>query len=209
LSENIPAPFNTGLEARDLSCIRGERLVFQNLSFDVKPGDLLAVMGPNGAGKSSLLRLLAGFLEPASGSCIVSNGPVDNSPFHYLGHLDGVKGALSVRENLAFWRDLYGEQRSIEQALAAFGLDRLGDYSAGLLSAGQRRRLALARLAAIARPLWLLDEPTNSLDDENAAALFALVDAHRAKGGAIIMASHQRPPSESYDVLRIEGGRAS
>lgn len=201
-------PFTAGLEAQDLSCVRGERLVFKNLSFRVEPGDLLAIMGPNGAGKSSLLRLLAGFLEPASGTYAVTGGPADTSPFHYLGHLDGVKGALSVRENLVFWRDLYGQAGSVEKALAAFGLDRLGDYSAGLLSAGQRRRLALARLAAISRPLWLLDEPTNSLDDENAAALFALIDGHRAKGGAVMMASHQRPPGQSYEVLSIEGGRA-
>jgi heme exporter protein A len=185
--------------AADLACIRGERLVFGKVRFDIASGDALALVGPNGSGKSTLLRLLAGLL-PASGGRLAWNGaPVGDEPdahrarLHYLGHLDAVKPALTPLENLAFHARLRGEIRdaaALKAALDALGIAGLADLPGRFLSQGQRRRAALARLRATRAPLWLLDEPTLGLDADALVRLADLIDSHRSQGGIVIAATH-------------------
>src|ERR1700680_2908845 len=160
------------LSGRDLRCVRGGGGVFSGLAFEVSSGEALAVTGPNGAGKTSLLRLVAGLLTSTSGSIALEGGETELTlaeQAHYLGHRDALKPALSVLENLSFWRAfLCGEaadaKENLKQSLAAVGLDHAVHLRAAYLSAGQRRRLSIARLLAVRRPIWLLDEPTNGLD---------------------------------------------
>src|SRR6266568_1434771 len=148
------------LSGRQIDCIRGGRSVFSGLDFETSSGEVLAVVGPNGSGKTSLLRLIAGLLVPAGGSVGLEGGEAELTlpeQAHYLGHRDALKPALSVAENLAFWRDfLGGEAGDTNKSLAAVGLDHAAHLPAAFLSAGQRRRLSLARLLAIKRPIWLL-----------------------------------------------------
>src|SRR5712671_4013253 len=156
------------LSGRGLRCIRGGREVFSGLDFAASAGEVLAVTGPNGAGKTSLLRLIAGLLTHSGGSIDLEGGDSELTlaeQAHYLGHRDALKPALSVTENLSFWRDyLGGEAFDPAESLAAVGLDHAAQLPAAYLSAGQRRRLSIARLLAVRRPVWLLDEPTNALD---------------------------------------------
>ena len=158
------------LTANDLTCERGGRIVFRNVSLALSRGQLMQLTGPNGSGKSSLLRLIAGLNEPQAGRC-AEGGEADltiGQQAHYIAHQEAVKTALTVQENLAFWRDFLGGG-DVDEALAAFDLARLSSYPAGLLSAGQKRRLALARLVLVPRVLWLLDEPTVGLDTASLA----------------------------------------
>lgn len=185
------------LEARDLACIRGERTVFANLGFALELGEALLLTGPNGSGKSSLLRLLAGLLAPASGVVLWKGVSVRDDAdayrahLSYVGHQDPVKSVLSVRENLAFWACLQGVgTEGVEPALEHFGLAGLADVPGRLLSAGQRRRLNLARLLAAPRALWLLDEPTIALDKASISALEDAVAHHREGGGIVLLATH-------------------
>jgi heme exporter protein A len=185
------------LEAQNLACRRGERLVFSGLSFAVPRGGALLLLGPNASGKSSLLRLLAGLTPAANGRLLWEGAPVgDDAAAHrsrtrFIGHQDALKPALTVHENLAFWGGLHhAGGKAVDGALAAFGLDRLADWPARFLSAGQRRRLALARLLLAPAPLWLLDEPTTGLDRQSAAGLEAAIDRHRAAGGLVIASTH-------------------
>jgi len=182
------------LVASDLACIRGGREVFSGLSFSLKASEALLVTGPNGAGKSSLLRLVAGLVQPASGRISLEGGDPEltiGEQAHYLGHQDAVKPSLSVQENLGFWtRFLGGVDATIDGALAAVGLNGISHLPAGYLSAGQRRRLSIARLIAVQRPIWLLDEPTSALDAAAQAALAALMGEHLAGGGLILAATH-------------------
>lgn len=171
--------------------------MFERVSFTLAAGDALVLRGPNGSGKSSLLRLLAGFLRPAAGdlawsdAAIAADPPAHRGRLHYVGHADGIKPALSVRENLAFAAALAGSSdRGIEDALHGFGLTDLAEVPCLLLSAGQKRRAALARLLAVPRPLWLLDEPGVGLDAANRARLEQAVAGHRAGGGIAVLASH-------------------
>jgi heme exporter protein A len=177
-----------------LSCVRGQRQVFAGLTFSVAAGEALAVTGPNGAGKSSLLRILAGLLPAAEGQ-LVLEGAASDTPIaeeaHYLGHRDALKGALSVGENLRFWRDfLGGGPRPLEDCLATCGLAHAANLPAAFLSAGQRRRLSMARLLAVPRPLWLLDEPTAALDAQGQALVARLMTDHLAQGGIVVAATH-------------------
>ena len=188
---------NEGLAARDLTCQRSGVTIFSNLSFAVAPGELLRLQGPNGAGKSSLLRLLAGLLPLAAGTLTYTGANVtdDWSAFqeklHYTGHLDPVKPALTVAENLTFWVQLAGASPDdIRPALKQLGIAGIADIPARFLSAGQRRRLSLARLAAIARPVWLLDEPTVALDQDAIGRFAELTADHLARGGIAIAATH-------------------
>lgn len=187
-------PHTIGLAAQDLSCQRGGRLIFQDLSFKLAPGEALLVSGPNGAGKTSLLRQVAGLLPPAAGELRLEGaGPDAERPelCHYVGHLNGVKASLSVGENLAFWADFLGANGAgLKRALAAFGLTPLADLPAGLLSAGQKRKLALSRLFAAPRPIWLLDEPQSSLDAASVKLLDACIEDHLESGGIALVASH-------------------
>ena len=185
------------LEAQNLACRRGERLVFSGLSFAVPRGGALLLLGPNGSGKSSLLRLLAGLTPAESGRLLWDGALISDDEAAYrarirfIGHQDAVKPALTVRENLAFWGGLQESgEKATDAALATFGLDRLGGSSSRFLSAGQRRRLALARLLLGTAPLWLLDEPTTGLDRDSVAALERAIDRHRAAGGLVIASTH-------------------
>ena len=175
-----------------LACIRGERLVFADLSFRVEPGGALLLTGPNGSGKSSLLRLCAGLITPEQGRLVWHAKPIEpeehRARLRYVGHLDAVKPVLSVAENLSFWARLGGGD--IGDALQQVGLARLASLPARFLSAGQRRRLALARLALAPAELWLLDEPTVGLDRDGIALLGQLVASHRARGGMLMAATH-------------------
>jgi len=197
------------LSGSELVCVRGGREVFRNLSFAVGSGEALLVTGRNGAGKSSLLRLLAGLLRPLAGQIGLEGGDPELTiaeQAHYVGHQDALKPSLSVAENLAFWRDLLGDRGGTD-ALAAVGLDGLAGLPAAYLSAGQRRRLSLARVVAVARPIWLLDEPTSALDAAAQAMLAGLMRAHLGGGGLILAATHGPVGLERVTELRLDGGR--
>jgi len=185
-----------------LACTRGGRNVFSGLDFSVSSGTAMLVTGSNGAGKSSLLRTIAGLLPLAGGRLALDGGGQELSigeQAHYLGHLDPLKPALSVRENLDFWAAYLGTGRAtpIGGALKAVGLDELAQLPAAYLSAGQRRRLSVARLIAAPRPIWLLDEPTSSLDQASQERLNELMHAHLATDGSSLRLIHRlrsRPP---------------
>jgi heme exporter protein A len=182
------------LVASDLGCVRGGRQVFRDLSFAVGAGEALLVTGPNAVGKSSLLRLVAGLVRPQEGRLELAGGDGEltiGEQVHYLGHQDALKPSLSVAENLAFWADFFGGGRTKgAAALAAVGLGALTHLPAVYLSAGQRRRLSLARLIVVERPIWLLDEPTSALDVAGQAMLAELMRAHLVRGGLILAATH-------------------
>jgi heme exporter protein A len=189
------------LIAEDLACRRGERLVFVGLSFRLPPGGAVVLTGSNGSGKTSLLRIVAGLLAPAAGRLAWEQRPVSDAlaahraGLHYIGHRDAIKAALTPRETLYFWaalRGLPGSQSApaIDRALAAFALEGIADWPNRWLSAGQRRRLALARLLAAPAPLWLLDEPMGALDDDGCARLERAIGEHRKGGGRLLLATH-------------------
>lgn len=177
-----------------LSAIRGGRALFAELSFSVAGGEALLVMGPNGAGKTTLLRMLAGLARPTAGHARLEGGQADaalSEQCHYVGHANAIKGSLTVAENAGFWRRFLGAGRDdVDAALEAFGLAALRDIPAGYLSAGQKRRLGLARLRLAERPVWLLDEPTTSLDSGAQEGLARAVNAHLARGGTVMAATH-------------------
>jgi heme exporter protein A len=197
------------LQAEGIAAFRGERLVFSELSFTVQPGGALLLMGPNGSGKSTLLRLLAGLVRPAAGR-VLWNGEeaLADLPLHarrlaYLGHVDAVKPGLTVAENLAFAATAAGGRVGVHAALADFTLDELSELPARMLSAGQRRRLALARVALSPAPLWLLDEPTLGLDSASLEQARAVFGRHRAEGGMIVAATHVALPLPDAGELHL------
>ena len=187
------------LLACDLGCVRGGRRVFRAISFSIAARNALLLTGPNGAGKSSLLRMIAGLIHPAEGNITLEGGDPELSvgeQSHYVGHLDPLKPALTVTENLKFWtRFLNGarqvdETALVERRLEAVGLANLARLPAGYLSAGQRRRLSLARVLAVPRPIWLLDEPNTALDAASQERLRGVMHTHLAGGGLIVAATH-------------------
>lgn len=196
------------LSGRGVTCVRGGRNVFSGLDFAASSGEVLTVTGPNGSGKTSLLRLIAGLLSPAEGRIALEGGEGELTlpeQAHYLGHRDALKPALSVMENLLFWRDfLGGEVFEAGASLKAVALDHAAHLPAAYLSAGQRRRLSLARLLAVRRPVWLLDEPTSALDTAGQELFAGLMRDHLARGGLIVAATHTPLGIESRD-LRIGG----
>jgi heme exporter protein A len=191
-----------------VKCIRGGREVFSNLDFAASAGEALAVTGPNGAGKTSLLRQIAGLLMIAGGSIDFEGGDGELTlpeQAHYLGHRDALKPALSVMENLTFWRDfLGGEMSDAGESLAAVGLDHAAQLPAVVLSAGQRRRLSIARLLTVRRPIWLLDEPTSALDSAGQTMFAVLMQEHLKRGGMIVAATHA-PLGIATRELRMGG----
>jgi heme exporter protein A len=183
------------LVGENLACERGGRTVFSGINFKLAGGEALVITGRNGAGKSSLLRLIAGLLRITDGRLSFSGGADEATlaeQAHYLGHLDAIKPSLSVGENLQFWARYLGAPAgvAIEPPLDAVGLAPLAGLPAAYLSAGQRRRLSIARLLAVKRPLWLLDEPTSALDAPSQQRLTALMRTHRDTGGLIVAAAH-------------------
>ncbi len=195
------------LRAEGLAAFRGERLVLRGLDFSVPEGGALVLAGPNGSGKSTLLRVLAGLVRPFAGRLLwgeedaLADLPTHAARVAYVGHLDAVKPALTVAENLHFAAQLTGGM--VAHALAALGLGELAELPARMLSAGQKRRLALSRLALSKAPLWLLDEPTLGLDVASVARLGTLLAAHRGQGGLIVAATHSPLPLEGAAELRL------
>jgi heme exporter protein A len=182
------------LRADELACNRGGRSVFHGLNFSLGAGEALVVTGRNGAGKSSLLRVIAGLVRIAAGRLTLDGGEPD-APIaeqaHYLGHQDALKPSLTVGENLEFWTAFFGGGRdAVEPALDTIDLSPLADLPAAYLSAGQRRRLSIARLVAVPRAIWLLDEPTSALDAPSQKRLAELMRDHLAGGGMIVAAAH-------------------
>ncbi|RDE09630.1 heme ABC exporter ATP-binding protein CcmA [Pelagibacterium lacus] len=200
------------LAAEGIVLERGGRAVLVDLSLAVSPGEALMLRGPNGAGKSSALLVLAGLLAPQEGRVRFTGADPDAPPFahlHWVGHDPAIKSGLSVAENLRFWIDVLGGRRDrMGDALEAAGLAGLEDFDAGLLSAGQTRRLALARLLAIPRPLWLLDEPTSALDADGAHWVGQLLANHLAGGGLAVIATHLDIPfsGDSKTMTLIRAG---
>jgi heme exporter protein A len=182
------------LSASDLACRRGGRDVFAGVSFAIASGESLAIRGRNGAGKSSLLRMVVGLVRIAGGSLALEGGDPEltvGEQAHYLGHQDALKPSLSVAENLRFWSAFLGSAATdTKEPLAAVGLDTLADLPAAFLSAGQRRRLSIARLLAVKRPIWLLDEPSSTLDAAAQVRLGDIMQTHLAGGGIILAATH-------------------
>ncbi|HEY1507225.1 MAG TPA: heme ABC exporter ATP-binding protein CcmA [Stellaceae bacterium] len=179
-----------------LACRRGERLIFRRLDFTLPPGGALVLIGPNGSGKSSLLRLMAGLTPREAGTLAWNGTDIREDPaahrtrLHFIGHSDALKPVLSAGESLAFWAKMRGTRAAIEPALTRFGLGNAATLLCRYLSAGQRRRLALARLIAAPAELWLLDEPLTSLDTDAAGQLLAAIAEHRARGGRIVLSTH-------------------
>jgi heme exporter protein A len=182
------------LSAVDLACRRGGREVFAGVSFSAGSGEILAITGRNGAGKSSLLRTIIGLIRLAHGRLALEGGDPELTiaeQTHYVGHLDALKPALSVGENLRFWAGFFGAKPAkVAAPLEAVGLDGLADLPAAYLSAGQRRRLSIARLLAIKRPIWLLDEPMSTLDASAQERLAGFMRTHLTEGGIILAATH-------------------
>ena len=194
------------LIAENLALERGGRRIVEGLSFRVAAGEVLVLTGPNGAGKSTLIRGIAGFLPAAEGSIRLEGGAAEAEiaeQSHFVGHRDGVKGALSVRENAAFTSYYLGDGGDVTPVLERLGLDALAEVPAAYLSAGQRRRLGLARLLLARRPLWLLDEPTVSLDAASVATLAGIVKEHLAGGGLVVAATHTPLGLDGARELRL------
>lgn len=190
------------LKVRDLTIARGGVRVLEGISFTLSPGEALVLRGPNGIGKTTLLRTVAG-LQPA----LVGSVEADSESLVYAGHADGIKATLSVAENLRFWAEVFGKA-DIAKAIEGFGLGALTDRPAGMLSAGQKRRLGLARLLVTGRQIWVLDEPTVSLD-RDAVAMFAnVIEAHVAQGGAALLATHIDLGLKDAKVLDVAPYRA-
>lgn len=182
------------LSVSNLACQRGGRTIFNQLSLEIAPGEAVLLRGPNGAGKSTLLRVIAGLIPAMSGEISLNGTPfTDRDDFQgqltYAGHLDAIKPQLTVAENLRFWAQLF-EAKNLEQTMQDFRLEEISNRPAHACSAGQKRRLGLARIAVTSRPLWLLDEPTVSLDTETTARFAATIDAHCAAGGMAFIATH-------------------
>jgi heme exporter protein A len=199
------------ISGHDLACERGGRLVFTSLSFTAKAGRMLVLRGPNGAGKTSLLRLIAGLSEPAAGTLSAMGGPFTPDTalaehIHFIAHQDAIKLHLTVEENLEFWAGFFGGGH-IASAMQAMNLQALSQYQAQRLSAGQKRRLGLARLALVHKPVWLLDEPTVGLDTASQALLADMMTEHLEAGGIIIASTHIDLPVKAaaiFDFSQLE-----
>jgi len=193
-----------------LVCVRGERMVFRGLDFQVEPGGALILIGPNGAGKSSLLRLMAGLLKPYDGKLLwdgedaLDDMDEHGAKLHYVGHHDAVKPVLTANENIRFWAELRGVgAEGVERALDALDIKHLYDMPGQFLSAGQKRRVNLARIIAAPAPLWLLDEPTTALDKATIKRLEQAIQAHRDAGGMVVLSTHSDVVMPGAKVLDL------
>jgi len=202
------------LVAEGLSATRGEDLIFRDIAFEIAGGEALVVKGPNGSGKSTLLRVLAGLLPARSGSAklLAAPHPVErvSEAAHYLGHRNAMKRELTVEENLSFWKTFLGDMAGgtgvpVEEAVEAVGLGGIAHLPFGYLSAGQQRRMAMAKLLVAWRPVWILDEPTAALDAAAEDMFAGLVTAHLARGGIAIAATHQPLGLEGVQELTMTG----
>ena len=197
------------LVAENVSVDRGGRRIVEAVDFALSDGQALILSGPNGAGKSTLLRAIAGLLPLAAGRLTLDGDSEEiAASLHYVGHAEGMKPALTVRENLDFWASFLSRETAAaalapQDALAAFGLAHVIDIPAGYLSAGQKRRIALARLLVAPRPIWLLDEPTTALDVRAQAALASVMARHRAGGGVVLAATHSPIGLENAAELKL------
>ena len=202
----------SGLSARDIHVWRGDREVIGGISVEAVAGDCIHVAGPNGSGKTTLLRVLAGFLAPEQGSVSWGGRPIGadrdayGANLSYLAHGDGLKPELSARENLAFEVGLRRrvEASEIDDALERVGLTGLADEPTAVRSAGQRRRIAMARVMLAATPLWILDEPFTNLDSAGVALVSDMIGRQLDRGGAVLMAAHQPPSIANHSTHRIE-----
>lgn len=191
------------LRAKNLSCSRGGRLIFAELNFAVESGQMVELRGPNGSGKSSLLRLIAGLNSCEDGALNFEPAPESISEVcHYVGHAEATKLALTVEQNIKFWTDFF--QGNARTPLNSFRLANLANDKAALLSQGQRRRLALTRLVAVERPLWLLDEPSVGLDAATLLDLKISMQSHLARGGMIIAATHGELGLPDAHILNLK-----
>lgn len=192
------------LETEQLSLKRGNRLLIKSLSFSLNKGESLLITGPNGVGKTTLIRSIAGFIEPIAGKITYRldeepsqpkqspNDELDNrnEHIHYIGHKNGIRTSLTVLENLEFWQTFFGSNSSLKEIIKTYYLESLINIPAGYLSAGQKRRLGLARLSIVNRPIWLLDEPTVSLDKMSAEIVATAANDHLSNGGILVAATH-------------------
>jgi heme exporter protein A len=196
---NMPFTFNSTLDIEELCCVRGDNQLFEGLSFSVGVGDICQVHGANGSGKTSLLRILSGLSLPESGEVRWNGEPIDElrevyrACLSYIGHHNGIKGELNALENLQTARSLHPSRMDIDPAGA---LDKVGlygyeDIPCRYLSAGQKRRVAIARLLLSAAQLWILDEPATALDNDGVVAFQQLLETHAAAGGMVVITSHQ------------------
>ncbi len=201
------------ISAHHLECFRGGRLIFQNLTFELSKGGALTLVGPNGSGKSSLLRILAGFLKPKSGHVqynkenIFDNVDTYRSKIHYVGHLDAIKPNLTVSEHLNFWAASKGYEKPNQDILELLDLKTLSEIPGKFLSAGQKRRLSLTRLLTAPAQLWILDEPSVSLDEKSINSLENMLATHRADGGIVVIATHTRislPNSQNISMSNFK-----
>lgn len=197
--------------ALNLSCVRDERTLFSGLSFTIEPGEIVQIEGQNGAGKTSLLRILAGLSVPESGEVQWLGESIrrQREQFHqqllFLGHLPGIKSVLTAYENLVFYQPVNGTagQEAIYQALEQVGLLGYEDVAVAQLSAGQQRRVALARLWLSSAPLWILDEPLTAIDKQGVVTLMNLFEQHAQQGGMVLLTTHQDLPAENRVVRKI------
>ncbi|PCI84642.1 MAG: heme ABC exporter ATP-binding protein CcmA [Hyphomicrobiales bacterium] len=201
---------------QNLSAQKGERLLFEDIGFTLKTGQSLLLKGPNGSGKTTLLHILAGADQPKGGDVniyTISSGETPRHDgvigiSHFITHQDALKKSLTVRENLTFWTEyMGGDKTRIDSALRTVGLEPMPHILAARLSAGQKKRLMLARLLTISHPLWLLDEPSVSLDDDGQKLLTKLMQEHISAGGILIAASHLPLGIEFNHTLTLTGGR--
>lgn len=201
-----------------IGCLRGGRLILKDTSFKLSSGKSLLISGMNGAGKTTLLRIIAGFLQYQSGSLsltgrIEAQGELSiGQCAHYIGHQNAIKNAMNVRENLSFWAEYLGGDSSdahIDMCLERVGLSHAPEFTASILSAGQKRRLNLARLLVAPRPLWLLDEPSSSLDKEGEKILGIMIADHLEKGGMVIASSHENFGVSFHKELKLTKARAA